>query len=173
MSTLMQDASVAAIDGALSHDLVRFIEREARLLDARDFKAWHALYSDDGCYWVPASKTHDDPTRYVSLFYDEPLALKTRVQRLLHPEIHSQIPPSSTVRVISNFWIDRTDQFDADYRIESKFVMLEDRPATPRYVYGGTYTHYLKRVGDSWRIRLKRVDLTNCDQAFPTLTQPF
>ncbi len=173
MSTLMQDAPPPVMDQSVTQQLIRFVEREARLLDAREFRAWHALFADDGCYWVPASKTHTDPARYVSLFYDEPVALQTRVQRLLHSEIHSQIPPSATVRVIGNYWIEPTTELGAEYRVESKFVMLEDRAATPRHVYGGTYTHYLKRSGDAWRIRMKRVDLTNCDQAFSTLTQPF
>jgi 3-phenylpropionate/cinnamic acid dioxygenase small subunit len=172
MSTLINEVP-AEIDAGLPQQLIHFVEHEARLLDARDFRAWHALFGDDGCYWVPASQTHTDPARYVSLFYDEPVALATRVQRLLHPEIHSQIPPSSTVRVIGNFWIERSDEFDASFRVQSKFIMLEDRQATARHVYGGTYTHFLRRDGQAWRIRMKRVDLTNCDHALTTLTQPF
>lgn len=172
MSTLMTEVP-DTIDAAMSQRLIRLVEHEARLLDARDFRAWHSLFGADGCYWVPASRTQADPERHVSLFYDEPVALHTRVQRLLHPEIHSQIPPSATVRVISNFWIELTGEFGADYRVESKFVMFEDRPATARHVYGGTYTHFLKCTGDALSIRMKRVDLTNCDHAFTTLTQPF
>ena len=49
-------------------------------------------------------------------------------------------------------------------------------PANPGYdrrLFGGRYTHVLRRKGDGLEIVLKRVDLTNCDQSFPALTQPF
>ena len=31
-----------------------FIIHEARLLDARRFRDWMALFAEDGTYWVPA-----------------------------------------------------------------------------------------------------------------------
>ncbi len=157
----------------VSTRLCRFIEHEARLLDRREFERWLDMFDEAGVYWVPASPQHDDPEHYVSLFYDPKATLRTRVQRLLHPQIYSQIPPSSTVRVLSNFWAVNTSEFGAQYRVESKFIMFEDRQGSPRQYYGGTYTHYLKNGNNGFICCLKRVDLTNCDHAFSALTQPF
>jgi 3-phenylpropionate/cinnamic acid dioxygenase small subunit len=163
----------ASVDEATLGRLRRFVEHEARLLDARAFRSWIDLYADDGCYWAPASPEHDDPGRYVSLFYDEKQTMMTRVQRLMHPEIHSQIPASRLVRVLSGVWAAPTRERGADYQVESKFIMIEDRLGAARQFYGGTYTHLLSDEAGGLRIRLKRVDLTNCEHAFKTLTQPF
>jgi benzoate/toluate 1,2-dioxygenase beta subunit len=57
--------------------------------------------------------------------------------------------------------------------VRSKFLMLEDRPGAERRFFGGRLTHTLRHTGEGLRIVLKKVELTNCDQAFPMLTQPF
>jgi len=51
--------------------------------------------------------------------------------------------------------------------------MLEDRPGADRRVYGGRYLHTLRFDGTHLKIVQKCVRLTNCDQSFPQLTQPF
>ncbi len=155
--------------GELSH----FVEAEADLLDQQRFDDWYALFADDGAYWVPAIRGQKDWLTHVSLFYDEKHTIKTRVQRLNHPMIHCQEPASNCVRVLSNFRIESVSQDGGVCTVRSKFIMLEDRKEAERRVYGGSYTHTLRRHGDSFQIVLKRVDLTNCNASFPMLTQPF
>ncbi len=46
--------------------------------------------------------------------------------------------------------------------VHSTFQMTEWRKRQPRQL-AGRYTHKLAAEGDSWRIRMKRVDLVNCD----------
>ena len=36
-------------------ELVRFVVREARLIDEKRFDEWYELFAEDGYYWVPAS----------------------------------------------------------------------------------------------------------------------
>lgn len=85
--------------------------------------------------------------------------------------IHCQDPPSTTVRVLSNFGMEAAG---GDHvRVRSKFIMLEDRPGADRRVYGGRYLHTLRLDGAHLKIVQKCVRLTNCDQSFPQLTQPF
>ena len=152
-------------------ELRTFVELEADLLDEQRFTDWLALYAEDGAYWVPAKHGQQSWLDHVSLFYDEKVTMTTRVQRLQHPMIHCQEPRSRCVRVLSGF---RLQQGDAElYRVSSKFVMLEDRPGAERRVFGGRYLHALRRRDDSFEIVQKRVELTNCDQSFPMLTQPF
>lgn len=153
-------------------ELRQFIEHEADLLDEQRFDDWQELYADDAVYWAPASHTQESWLNHVSLFYDEKHTIKTRVDRLKHPLLHCQDPKSHCVRVVSNVRLLETLP-DAQCRVRSKFVMLEDRPGVEQRVFGGRYTHTIRREGTKLRIVLKRVDLTNCDQSFPTLTQPF
>jgi 3-phenylpropionate/cinnamic acid dioxygenase small subunit len=154
-------------------DLQQFVEHEVALLDEQRFEEWLELFADDGAYWVPAKPGQESPFNHVSLFYDDKPTLGIRVQRLRHPAIHSQVPRSKTVRLVANFKLETHEADRALYRVASKFVMLEDRPGYARRLFGGRYTHVLRGKGDGLEIVLKRVDLTNCDQSFPALTQPF
>ncbi|RZS86394.1 aromatic-ring-hydroxylating dioxygenase subunit beta [Pigmentiphaga kullae] len=161
-----------AAHAAPSLDTLRdFVEHEADLLDSRRFDDWLDLYSDDAVYWVPAAQDQADWISHVSLYYDEKHTMKTRVARLKHPMIHCQDPPSTTVRVLSNFGLEAAD--GDRFRVRSKFIMLEDRPGADRRVYGGRYLHTLRLDGAHLKIVQKCVRLTNCDQSFPQLTQPF
>jgi hypothetical protein len=51
--------------------------------------------------------------------------------------------------------------------------MLEYRPGWDQALYGGYLTHHLVRNDQGVRMKLKRVDLINCDAAFPALAVPF
>ena len=154
-------------------DLQQFVEHEVTLLDEQRFEEWLDLFADDGAYWVPAKPGQQSPLNHVSLFFDDKPTLGIRVQRLRHPAIHSQVPHSKTVRLVANFKLETHEADRALYRMASKFVMLEDRPGHARRLFGGRYTHVLRGKGGGLEIVLKRVDLTNCDQSFPALTQTF
>ena len=83
-----------------------FLFAEARLLDERRFRDWMALFAEDGTYWVPAVPDQNSPFNQVSLFYDDRDLMKTRVDRLEHPRIHIQTPPSRTAHLVGNVMID-------------------------------------------------------------------
>lgn len=167
------EARIAAGSNAPAlEELRRFIEHEAELLDERRFDEWCDLYTDDAVYWVPASAEQESWLNHVSLFFDDKQTMRTRVQRLNHPRIHCQSPPSRCVRVLSGARLDGAGDDDG-WLVRSKFVMVEDRPGAPQRVFGGRYAHTIVQEADRLRIRRKRVDLTNCDQSFPMLTQPF
>jgi benzoate/toluate 1,2-dioxygenase beta subunit len=83
--------AVAGIDRAPFEE---FLIHEARLLDERRFRGWMELFAEDGTYWVPAVPDQASPFDQASLFYDDRELMKTRVERLEHPRIHVQTPPS-------------------------------------------------------------------------------
>jgi len=56
--------------------------------------------------------------------------------------------------------------------VRSKFMMIEFRRDEQR-VFGGTYLHRLHGDPDHPRIRLKRIDLVNCDAPLEGLVVPF
>ncbi|MDB5726838.1 MAG: phenoxybenzoate dioxygenase [Noviherbaspirillum sp.] len=173
MTTTLTSRKPAA-RAALNLDQLReFIENEADLLDEQRYDDWYAQYADDGVYWVPALHGQESWTNHVSLYYDEKHMMKTRVQRLKHPMLHCQEPGSRCVRVLSNFRLEWAADDGSEYRVRSKFIMLEDRAGADRRFFGGRYVHTLRRGLDDLKIVLKRVELTNCDQSFPLLTQPF
>jgi benzoate/toluate 1,2-dioxygenase beta subunit len=148
-----------------------FIIHEARLLDERRFRDWMGLFADDGTYWVPAVPDQQSPFDQASLFYDDRDLMKTRVERLEHPRIHVQTPPSRTAHLIGNIAVEETDETKGEYVIGSTFIMVEYRDEAQR-VFAGRQRHRLRRDGTSFRIVQKRVDLINCDSAFEAMAVP-
>src|SRR5262249_5588192 len=89
----------ALIDRAAAEE---FLIQETRLLDERRFREWMALFTEDSVYWVPASPGQKSPHEQASLFFDDRELMRTRVDRLEHPLIHVQTPPSRTVHLVTN-----------------------------------------------------------------------
>jgi benzoate/toluate 1,2-dioxygenase beta subunit len=161
-------ALAAGIDRAPFED---FIIHEARLLDARRFRDWMALFADDGTYWVPAVPDQESPLDQASLFYDDRELMKTRVERLDHPRIHVQTPPSRTAHLVGNIVIEEADLAKGEFVVGSTLIMVEYRDDAQR-VFAGRQRHRLRRHGDGFLIAQKRVDLINCDSAFEAMAVP-
>jgi benzoate/toluate 1,2-dioxygenase beta subunit len=149
----------------------QFLFHEAKLLDERRFRDWMALFADDGTYWVPAVPNQDSPFNQASLFYDDRDLMRTRVERLEHPRIHVQIPPSRTAHLVGNVVVEEVDAAKGEYLVTSTVMMAEYRDDTQR-VFAGRQRHRLRRDGASFRIVQKRVDLINCDGAFEAIAVP-
>ena len=87
--------------------MARFLHHEAELLDARRFEEWLDLFDPGGRLWVPsrsptAGAGEPDPTRDVSIIYEEVPRLRLRVARLLSGKEYAQDPPSATIRQVTN-----------------------------------------------------------------------
>jgi benzoate/toluate 1,2-dioxygenase beta subunit len=159
---------IAGIDRGPFED---FIVHEARLLDDRRFREWMALFAEDGTYWVPAVPNQQSPLDQASLFYDDRDLMKTRVDRLEHPRIHVQTPPSRTAHLVGNVVIDEADEAKGEYLVSSTVIMVEYREDKQR-MFAGRQHHHLRRAGDDFLIVQKRVDLINCDSAFEAMAVP-
>jgi 3-phenylpropionate/cinnamic acid dioxygenase small subunit len=157
---------VSGIDRA---PLEAFVIHEARLLDERRFREWMDLFADDGTYWVPAVPNQKSPFDQASLFYDDRDLMKTRIDRLEHPRIHIQSPPSRTAHLVSNMLVEHADA--GEYLVSSTVLMVEYRDDQQR-LFAGRQHHRLRREGDGFRIVQKRVDLINCDGAFEAMALP-
>jgi benzoate/toluate 1,2-dioxygenase beta subunit len=170
----MAAGEAAAANGAVGVDraaLTDFVIEEARLLDARRFRDWMALFADDGTYWVPAVPDQQSPFDQASLFYDDRDLMKTRIDRLEHPRIHVQTPPSRTAHLIGSVVIEETDAGRGEYLVGSTVIMVEYRDDAQR-IFAGRQRHRLRRDGKGFRIVQKRVDLINCDGAFEAMAVP-
>ena len=159
------------VKGVDREEFELFLIHEGRLLDERRFEDWMELFTEDGHYWVPSVPDQASPFQYASLFFDDRQLMKTRIDRLRHPRIHIQTPPSRTVHMVSNVVVDEADEAAGLYRVSSSVLMGEYRLDVQRFFAGRQY-HSLARDGNSFRISLKRVDLINCDSAFEAMALP-
>jgi 3-phenylpropionate/cinnamic acid dioxygenase small subunit len=151
--------------------LEEFLMHEARLLDERRFREWMGLFADDGTYWVPAVPNQESPFDQASLFYDDRDLMQTRIERLEHPRIHVQTPPSRTAHLVGNALIEAADEGKGEYVVGSTVIMVEHRDEQQR-IFAGRQHHRLRREGGTFRIVQKRVDLINCDSAFEAMAVP-
>ena len=164
-------ALAAAAAGADRAAVEEFLVHEARLLDERRFRDWMELFAEDGTYWVPAAPGQESPFAEASLFYDDRDLMRTRVERLEHPRIHVQTPPSRTAHLVGNVIIEQVDAGKGEVLAGSTVIMVEYRDEAQR-VFAGRQHHRLRREGASFRIVQKRVDLINCDSAFEPMAVP-
>lgn len=150
-------------------DCETFLLHEARLLDEAKFDDWLALFTADAQYWVPSEPDQKSPYDTVSLMYDDRRLLETRVRRLASPRIYSQEPRSRTSRIVTNVTLEESG---SEALVRSKFMMIEFRRNEHR-LFGGTCFHRLVHQDGGLRIKLKRVDLVNCDAPLDGLVVPF
>ncbi|HVD73448.1 MAG TPA: aromatic-ring-hydroxylating dioxygenase subunit beta, partial [Xanthobacteraceae bacterium] len=132
---------IAGIDRA---PIEQFLIHEAGLLDSRRFRDWMELFADDGTYWVPAVPDQESPFDQASLFYDDRDLMRTRVERLEHPRIHVQTPPSRTAHLVGNVLVEEVDEAKGEYVVGSTVIMVEYRDEAQR-VFAGRQRHRLRR----------------------------
>src|SRR5512147_3168555 len=84
----------------------RFLYREARLMDEHRYEEWLGLWADDARYWVPCNEDDIDPTRQVSIIYDDRERLQQRVERLMSGSVLAQDPKPRMRRLVSNIEVE-------------------------------------------------------------------
>lgn len=147
-------------------ELIRFVVREARLIDEKRFEEWYELFAEDGYYWVPASARQPDPLNHNSLAYEDKLLLKLRIERLKQPTAYSQKPASRCHHLLQTPEIEKSDPQRREHLVRTPFIYTETKGDESQR-YAAVAWHTL--VGEPLRIRLKRVDLLNCDAALPSI----
>ena len=145
--------------------LVDFVYAEARLLDEQRFDDWLNLFTDDAHYWMPLAPGQQDARLHASLLYEDKLLLRVRVERLAGARTFSQQPRSRSHHLLQQPSVERADRDAGAYTLRTAFHYVETRQDT-QTLFAGWATHELVAVDDALRIRLKRVDLVNCDAAF-------
>ena len=163
-----------------------FLFHEASLLDDWKVAEWANLFTDDGEYMVPPTDDpHADPKTTLFLVYDDRHRLAERGKRLLSKAAHAEFPHSRTVHLYSNVRIEAYEQpspgrlQDACSPPRDAGAVLGEWGTTARggevvarcgfivsrskgpvsETYPGHMLFRLVRIGDQWRIRLKRAEL--------------
>ena len=149
-------------------ELIRFVVLEARLIDEKRFDEWYALFAEDAYYWVPASPGQRDPLNHNSLAYEDKLLLQLRIERLKSPLAYSQKPASRCHHLLQTPEVERRDPARGEYLTRTQLIYTETRGDDSQR-YAATAWHTLVWADERLRIRLKRVDILNCDAALPSI----
>jgi benzoate/toluate 1,2-dioxygenase beta subunit len=157
----------AALDVGLLREVEQFVYREARLQDELQYDAWEALWTDDGIYWVPANGDDTDPTKQVSIIFDNRARIATRIKQLHTGKRHSQTPPSRLRRLVSNVeLIGETEE--GDVKAGANFLVYESRERGVT-LWAGRSEYTLRRTEDGLRMAYKKVALVDNDRPLYTL----
>jgi 3-phenylpropionate/cinnamic acid dioxygenase small subunit len=148
-----------------NQELIDFVVREARLIDQQRFDEWLDLYADDAYYWMPLEWNQTDPRLTCSLMYEDKLLLSIRVERLKGARTFSQKPKSRCHHVLQTPQVDSRDEANNSYVTWTPMHYIETR-MDEQTLYAVWATHHLAVEDGRLRIKLKRVDLINCDAAF-------
>ena len=156
----------------------QFLYREARLLDARQFRQWLELFTDDVRYWMPmrsnrysvTSKAISilDGSRYeeVDLSKEGELAimdetkdsLERRIDRLDTGMAWAEDPPSRTRHFVSNIEVEPGER-ESEIKVYSNFIMYRSRGETEEDFYVGSREDILRNVDGKWKIARRKIVL--------------
>jgi 3-phenylpropionate/cinnamic acid dioxygenase small subunit len=149
-------------------DLIDFVVREARLLDARRHEEWNALFTDDGYYWLPLVPDQEDGINHTSHLYEDKLLRELRIERLKSPRAFSQQPPSRSHHLLQTPTVEEFDAEGKRFVVRTEFHYTESQ-GDELQIYVGTCFHHLTLLDGALRITLKRVNLLNSDAALPAV----
>lgn len=153
-----------------------FLYTEARLADEHDYDAWESLWTEDALYWVPANGEGFDPTREMSVVYDNRRRIGTRIVQLKTGKRYAQTPPSRTRRAVTNVEVMPRATRPAgepapvgDVEAQANVLIVESRAAGVT-VAMCRVTYHLRIVGGEIKMSYKKVVLINNDRALPTMS---
>ena len=145
-------------------DLIDFVVREARMLDEEKYEDWLALFTADGRYWMPLEPNQVEEKLVTSLLYEDIILLTTRVRRLRGKLTYSQQPKSRGVHILQRPTVDAMDEGANEFKVHTPFQFVEAR-RDEKENYAGWMDHTLTEEEGALKIRIKRVELVNCDAA--------
>ena len=117
---------------------------------------------------MPLAHGQTDPILHASLLYEDKLLLKVRIERLAGLRTFSQQPKSRCHHLLQ---APRVLDFDAsadEHLVRTAFHYTETRNESQN-IYVGWVSHHLVVDNGQLRMRLKRVDLLNCDAPFSNI----
>jgi 3-phenylpropionate/cinnamic acid dioxygenase small subunit len=147
---------------------IDLVYHEARLIDEKRFDEWYELYADDALYWMPLARNQPLGEMHTSLFYEDKLLLKVRIERLRHPNAFSQQQPSFCQHVLQRPMLENPGSDVGLSIVRTPFLYIETQ-FDQQLLLAGVANHHLVSQQDGWRIRMKKIELLNCDAPLPSI----
>jgi 3-phenylpropionate/cinnamic acid dioxygenase small subunit len=147
---------------------IELVYLEARLIDEKRFDEWYELFSEDALYWMPLTRDQPLDAVHTSLFYEDKLLLKVRIERLRHPNAFSQQQPSFSQHVLQHPALESGDPTSDLCVLRTPFLYVEAKLDRQVMLAGVAYHHLVAHAG-GWKIHMKKVELLNRDAALPSI----
>jgi biphenyl 2,3-dioxygenase beta subunit len=149
----------------LQYEVERFLYDEAALLDARDYRAWLGLVTDDIRYWMPIRRTvtlSDLDLEFtkpgeMAYFDDDRTMLEMRVKKLEAGSAWSEDPPSRTRHLVSNVRV--LSVVGDEIALDVSFHLLRTRLNSERSEWFGRREDLLRRTEGGLRLARRHIFL--------------
>ena len=142
---------------------IALVWKEAELLDAKDYPAWEALYTDDAHYVIPIDPDTDDFDSSLNMVYDDQRMRRLRVERMMQGYAPSAVAAARTVRIVSRFTV--SDVSDDTVILRSAQILNAFKRDTFSTI-GAELTHTISLGSDgNDRISLKVARLIDSEDA--------
>ena len=163
-----EPALLGRIDELAQREIQWLLDRETEYLDQGRYAEWLELYASECTYWVPAASGQTDAVDQVSLFYEDRTLMEMRIARLTGGSAHSLEVPVRVSHVSGVALLAAVDADTGDVKVTRRFQVTEYQDGRTRH-FAGLFSYELTRRDGAWRIRMKRVDLVDCDAPFEAL----
>jgi 3-phenylpropionate/cinnamic acid dioxygenase small subunit len=160
--------SIAPMSAVSESELARFVYHEARLIDERRYDEWLNLFTEDALYWMPLTRNQPDGINFTSLLYEDRLLLRVRIERLKSNRAFAQQQPSFCQHVLQAPQVESNDAQRGEHVTRTPFIYFESQ-LDEQIVLAGVVTHHIVTIDGGLRMRLKKVELVNCDAALPSI----
>lgn len=161
-------AGTLAPAAVTAQELVDFVYDETELIDSGRLDEWLELFAEDGIFWAPLTPGQPDWDLHTSLFHEDRLLLKLRIERLKSAKAYAQQPRSRCQHVLERPRVLQMDAAANRYTVAAKFIYVETR-LDEQIVLAARLTHTLAREAGGLRIKLRKVEILNCDAALPSI----
>jgi biphenyl 2,3-dioxygenase beta subunit len=150
---------------ALQYEAEQFLYDEAALLDARKYREWLALVTDDIHYWMPIRRTvtlKDMDREFtkpgaMAYFDDDRSMLEMRVKKLEAGSAWSEDPPSRSRHFVSNIRI--LDVAGEEVTLDVCFHLMRTRLNSEVSDWFGHRTDVLRRTPEGFRLAKRHMFL--------------
>lgn len=135
-----------------------FLYQEGRLADEGRYAEWLTLWASECVYRVPCNPS-DDPSRKVSIIFDDRTRLEERIARLESGSVLAQEPRPRMRRLISNVQVEHGGDC---INVRSNFLLGLVRNGRQDF-WMGDVEHQLIGTLTSLQIKEKHVHLINAN----------
>ncbi len=124
---------------------VRFIWREAEMLDRREYHEWLQLWDPEGFYVVPIDPSTTDFAATLNYAYDDLEMREKRVERMTSGYSASASDAARTVRTVSRFTL-ASDEANV-VEVQSAQIIVAYKRSVPT-IFAADLTHRIRFDGD-------------------------
>lgn len=165
--TVMENVDSARLTEMLLHyEIVEFLTYEVELLDARRFKDWLALLTDDVVYRMPLrlnvqfgqeERAVTSPGSEVCWFDDDRATLESRVDQILTGVHWAEEPASRATHMVSNIRV--VERRPPEVTVSSAFLTYRNRVEAETDILVGRRSDTLTKESGRWQLRRREVTL--------------